>query len=383
MSVVQNKNIQFDILSSLEGFLSDAIIRLSDSFEILYVNNVLLGMLGFTSMKEIRKLTIGDVLCSSDATIDLKEKLLKMKLLMPTRVLLRRKDGSSFWCVLVARKVQAGGGIFYDGCLRDISELVHLENHLNRFSMELDKQKSETNRFLYSVSHDIRAPIATILSLIGAMREDYPAEGVNSYLSMLNISAKKADHFIHDVVNYTQHRIKLLADGRVDFKLVIESVLENLKQECPNAANMSFEISLDDEYVFYSDLEVTTAVLKNLIKNAIDFADAKKSVSLVSIQTRTLPEKVFIEVFDNGIGISESTLPLVFDMFYRGSILSSGSGIGLYAARELAGKLGGTISIQSQLKVGTIVTVVIPNSRKGKLINRKREIKASFLGPAA
>jgi signal transduction histidine kinase len=81
-----------------------------------------------------------------------------------------------------------------------------------------------------------------------------------------------------------------------------------------------------------------------------------------------------MEVIDNGIGIAKSHLDKVAQMFYRGTDRSKGSGIGLYIVNEIVIKLDGKLFIDSELSLGTIVRLEIPNGAKGVLINRKKNL---------
>lgn len=65
-------------------------------------------------------------------------------------------------------------------------------------------------------------------------------------------------------------------------------------------------------------------------------------------------------VADNGIGISERNLPKIFDMFYRATSSVAGTGLGLYICKEMITKLGGSITLESQLGIGTTVKIYIP-----------------------
>lgn len=67
-----------------------------------------------------------------------------------------------------------------------------------------------------------------------------------------------------------------------------------------------------------------------------------------------------MSVKDNGEGISESNQDKIFNMFFRGTTASVGTGLGLYICKEIVAKLGGAISVDSQLGVGTTMTIVLP-----------------------
>jgi signal transduction histidine kinase len=109
-----------------------------------------------------------------------------------------------------------------------------------------------------------------------------------------------------------------------------------------------------------SDDVVIGDILHQLILNAIQFADSSKPVQTVSVKTIVKDKVLEIDISDNGIGIEESVKPKIFDLYYRGSDTSKGSGLGLFVVKNAVEKLDGTISVKSQVGVGTSVVVGIP-----------------------
>ncbi|VAW28681.1 hypothetical protein MNBD_BACTEROID06-530, partial [hydrothermal vent metagenome] len=100
---------------------------------------------------------------------------------------------------------------------------------------------------------------------------------------------------------------------------------------------------------------------KNLISNAVKYHNPDSKKSWVKVNVVTTKELIKIKVSDNGIGIDDDKVEKVFDMFYRASENSFGSGLGLYIVKETIEKLGGTITVVSKNNVGTTVSLNIPN----------------------
>jgi signal transduction histidine kinase len=99
----------------------------------------------------------------------------------------------------------------------------------------------------------------------------------------------------------------------------------------------------------------------NLFSNAIRYQDFHKESSQVSIHINSTVEKVEIRFSDNGIGIEKKHLKKIFDMFYRASDNSKGSGLGLYILKESIDKLGGSIKVETEFGVFTTFEITIPN----------------------
>jgi signal transduction histidine kinase len=93
--------------------------------------------------------------------------------------------------------------------------------------------------------------------------------------------------------------------------------------------------------------------LHNLIGNGIKYADLSKENSFIQIATQSINSHIILTVSDNGIGIEEQYQPKIFDMYYRGTDRSKGSGLGLFIVREILIKLGGTIEVSSTKGKGT------------------------------
>jgi signal transduction histidine kinase len=112
---------------------------------------------------------------------------------------------------------------------------------------------------------------------------------------------------------------------------------------------------------FKSDRKAITLILSNLFDNSVKYRNTEAENQIITININRYKNLVKIEVTDNGIGIGEHLLDKVFDMFYRATNISEGSGLGLYTAAVSVGKIGGKIKIESKENIGTTVTITIPD----------------------
>jgi signal transduction histidine kinase len=105
-------------------------------------------------------------------------------------------------------------------------------------------------------------------------------------------------------------------------------------------------------------------VVNNLISNAIKYHDLQKEQPYVRVKARDQPEQntFSIEVSDNGAGIMETYQDKVFDMFFRGSEKSDGSGLGLYIVKKIVEKLEGKIELRTRYREGTTFTITLPGA---------------------
>jgi signal transduction histidine kinase len=144
---------------------------------------------------------------------------------------------------------------------------------------------------------------------------------------------------------------------------LIDSVLDDLRF-LPNATHIRFKVDLQVSRPIYSDGVRLTIILKNLVSNAIKYHDLHKEQPFVQVKAwETSRQRTFtIEVADNGAGIMETYQDKVFDMFFRATDKSEGSGLGLYIVKKAVEKLQGRIELQSQHREGTTFTITLPNN---------------------
>src|SRR5690606_13432560 len=133
-------------------------------------------------------------------------------------------------------------------------------------------------------------------------------------------------------------------------------------------------VEVNKPLVFYSDINRLETILDHVIRNSVEYYDASKPQPFVRVIITCKIHQATIEIIDNGIGISAVHIDKVSEMFYRGTERSKGSGLGLYIVKEAIQKLGGTLQIDSEINMGTIVSMEIPNGSKGRLINKKMSL---------
>jgi len=248
------------------------------------------------------------------------------------------------------------------GSFQDINNRKNAEINLELRNKELQKANSELDRFVYSVSHDLRAPLKSLLGLITIMDKSIQAEdgGMREKLLMMNRSVLKLDDFIEDILHYARNARMDVAREDIRFDDMIQEIRGSLKF-VEGAKDLKLNVDIDQTGKFISDKRRVNVVLNNLISNAIKYQDVSKESSFLTIKVHSDQNQARIEIEDNGIGIEEKNQKRIFEMFYRASTLSTGSGLGLYIVNEVIEKLGGNLTLDSEIKKGTKVFVTIPN----------------------
>jgi PAS domain S-box-containing protein len=243
---------------------------------------------------------------------------------------------------------------------RDITERRKAEESLQNYNLQLQKINHELDQFVYRASHDLRAPLVSVMGLINLSYLEKDEEQKSHYLTLMEKSIRKLDTFIQDIIYYSKNSRTELVLSEADFAAMISNTVDDLKF-MEEAKFIDFRTDIKQHTKFYTDENRLTVVLHNIIANAIRYHDPSKE-QFIHISTR--PEgkqRIRIIIEDNGQGIAKEHQVKVFDMFYRATDKNVGSGLGLYIVKENIKKLKGTIDLASEPGKGTTFTIEIPN----------------------
>jgi PAS domain S-box-containing protein len=256
--------------------------------------------------------------------------------------------------LLISDKENYLVNIIDDTKRKEAEEALELQN------IQLKKTNSELDSFVYSASHELRAPLASVLGLINLILTEENKPSLVASLNMMEKSVKRLDDFIKDIIEYSRNIHLKVNVENINFTNLIESSIESFWY-LENMSKIEVKISIDDKIDFASDNKRISILLNNFISNAIKYHDVSKKEPSIWITIKTSKKEAIIEIKDNGLGMAEEQLDKIFDMFYRISSQIMGSGIGLFIVKEVLGKLNGTIEVKSILGEGSIFTLKIPN----------------------
>jgi signal transduction histidine kinase len=242
-----------------------------------------------------------------------------------------------------------------------IEQRAEAQLELQRMNDELIKRNTELDKFLYSASHDLRAPISTILGLVNLARLDKGPDIKSRYLNMIEKSSRKQDYFIREIMDQSQNRKGELKREPIQLSTLIEDAFGQLDDVEIGAYQKLIDIKQHEP--FFCDRWRLQVILNNLLSNAIRFRNGHSP--LVKIEARVDNRTAFLRIDDNGRGIGEEHLSNLGKMFYRATDHGAGSGLGLYIVRETLQRLCGSIDIQSRVGEGTSVQLMIPEVAEG------------------
>jgi len=222
----------------------------------------------------------------------------------------------------------------------------------------LEKTNRELDSFLYSTSHDLRAPVASLLGLINLAKHDIKEDQGKQYVTMMEERVKKLDHIFSDILNYSRN-IKTEIKPVV-FRLgeIIDDVIADVKfNEGADSIRLDFEEQL--HHILKTDYYQLKVVLSNLISNAVKYHDNNKADQWIAVRFEKIDRDVQITIADNGKGIHPESQHKVFDMFYRASSEAEGSGLGLFIVKQALEKINGQIRLNSEIGEGSEFKVII------------------------
>ncbi|ROH93749.1 PAS domain S-box protein [Stagnimonas aquatica] len=265
---------------------------------------------------------------------------------------------------------EADGELIWNGVVLDATEQKTLEQDLRRASAAAEAANQAKSRFLANMSHEIRTPMNAVIGLshLALSAEQEPAQ--RERLDKINRAAKALLRLLNDILEFSKLEAQKLKLMPVPFSL--RELIDGLQLLAgAPAAEKGLRFSIQQEpglpRQLVGDALRIQQVLLNLLANATKFTDAGE----VRLRIRPAGDgahdgtaMVAFEVSDTGIGMDEGQLSRVFDAFEQADDSASrrhgGTGLGLTITQELVRLMGGDIQVRSQLRVGTVFTVVLP-----------------------
>ncbi|MGI4736166.1 MAG: ATP-binding protein [Janthinobacterium lividum] len=243
-------------------------------------------------------------------------------------------------------------------------ELTATNEELHASNTQLTRTNVDLDTFVYTASHDLKAPITNIEGIVLALRDTLPAdvrqdELVGHLLDLLNQTVTRFQVTINQLTDIS--RLQLAHTGPAE-PVVLATVVEAVRLDLDpaiTAAGTQLTVAVAPELVVSFSPANLRSIVYNLLSNAIKYRafDRPSQVQLHAAQT---PHGIRLTVQDNGLGMSEVQQRQLFGLFQRLHTHVEGTGVGLYITKRLVENAGGTIAVASQPQVGTTFTVTFP-----------------------
>lgn len=247
-----------------------------------------------------------------------------------------------------------------------VINLQRTNQELIKANEDLKQRNKELDEYVYRISHEVRAPISSIMGLFYLLKNlenENDIATIKHYLRLIEQSINKLDIFIRSVLQYAATK---------DFEPQIEEInFEKLINDCikeffPQGVSEKIKIHthIHTSTPFFSDIGLLKTVFRNLLENAIKYAKSNVTEHIIAISVEGNAAQASIQFADNGIGIPKQYQEKIFDMFYRANDYSNGSGLGLYIVKLAIERLDATIRLESEEDKGTTFFLEIPNMKQ-------------------
>ncbi|MEJ1236917.1 HAMP domain-containing sensor histidine kinase [Chryseolinea sp. T2] len=225
----------------------------------------------------------------------------------------------------------------------------------------LNRENKELDSFLSSTSHDLRTPIASILGLTYLGKIELQEEKARSFMNMIEERIRKLDLIISDILSLSRSKKVDLKFEQLDFSKLLDETIADIRfNKGVSAIQLDYQEGPSDK--FKSDYNQIKIILNNLMSNAVKYHNLNQPNPYIKVTFKRNRGDVEIAIEDNGQGIAKENIPKIFDMFYRASPTTDGTGLGLYIVEEALTKINGIITVESELGKGSTFKVVLENA---------------------
>lgn len=253
-----------------------------------------------------------------------------------------------------------GNAVKVFGTLMDITERKLAQDRLEKILKELERSNAELEQFAYVASHDLQEPLRMIHSYSELLEKRYKGkidESADDFLQFITGGAKRMQHLINDLLQYSRVTTRGKPFETVDCMEVLSNVLDNLQISIEESGA---RITYDSLPVVRADETQLVQLFQNLLSNSIKFSD--KKTPEIHLRAEQKENEWVFSVSDNGIGINPEFYDRIFIIFQRlhDKDKYPGTGIGLAICKKIVERHQGRIWVESELKKGTTFYFTLP-----------------------
>jgi PAS domain S-box-containing protein len=244
------------------------------------------------------------------------------------------------------------------GLTTDITERKRSEQEISRARKSAELANQAKSGFLAAASHDLRQPLQTLRFLQGALEQHHPDGEGRKLLEAIGRSLDTMSSMLSSLLDVNRLEVGKLRPIKSDLAIneVFDSVATDFLRPVEERG-LKLRV-VRSGLLVYSDKRMLEGMIRNLLSNSVRYTDQGK----ILLGCRRAGDKIRIEMWDSGIGISEDQLPRIFDEYYQGAEAAErgGSGLGLAIVRRLGEVLDHGIDVRSAPGRGTCVSIKVP-----------------------
>ena len=261
-----------------------------------------------------------------------------------------RKNGGSVWINQSVSLVRDNKAVpaYFISVSEDITARREADKEKEQLIDKLQDKTSELERFIYTISHDLKSPLITISGFLGFLEEDFESrnlDGFQATVSRISLASERMKQLLDELLELSRIGRKSGTPTRVNLGELIAEAIEVVSGRISEAkAIVEVEAELPLVTV---DRQRLLQVYENLIDNAVKFSSGSQPPRVWIGVRRDGPEPVFF-VRDNGMGIESKYLGRVFDLFEKLDARSNGTGVGLAISHRIVSIHGGRMWAESE-----------------------------------
>jgi PAS domain S-box-containing protein len=339
---------------SLLENMDEGLIYVNVAGAIQFANDSICKMLGYRLEEVLGKQLVKDIFHEDYRNVDLLQMLQHQpdsRAIAQYEVPVKKKNGDKLWMIVSKHPIKddTGKNVGIMSTLVNITDRKQAEEKLKRVNEEL-------KTFIYRASHDLRGPLATVLGVTALAKMEITEPVSLKYFDYIGRSTQKLDKTLKALMDISTIAQPDEDYTRIDFEDLIREVLDNMNYT-NKLENLVVRAKVEQQGYFISSKQLLIYIFEKLIENAVFFRKEHIAEPTLQITVSADDEDATIVLEDNGIGIPEAHRSKVFTMFFKGIEKSAGSGLGLYIVDKLVSNLNGSISLSSEVGVGTRFTL--------------------------
>jgi PAS domain S-box-containing protein len=276
-----------------------------------------------------------------------------------------RPEGEEVWLeqIAVTEFDSAGKPKSLHGLTTDITERKRFEREISSARKSAESADRAKSSFLAAASHDLRQPLQTLRFLQGILARHHPDGEGRELVIGLGRSLDTMSDILSSLLDVNRLETGNLSPSKTDF--AVGDMLGSLAIDfCRSIEEKGLQCRVvQSGLMIHSDRRMLEEMVRNLLSNAVRYTDCGK----ILLGCRRAGDKVRIEVWDSGVGVTADQLPHIFDEYYKGSegVQRGGFGLGLAIVRRLGETLGHRIDVHSTPGKGTVVSIEVPRGKAG------------------
>jgi len=240
------------------------------------------------------------------------------------------------------------------GVVHDVTEEKKAEEQLKMMNNEL-------RTFIYKASHDLRGPLASIIGLTHLNKMEPEPDKMIRNNPLIESQARKLDATLVGLAQGMSIKDTKAFDNEIRFDSLIDEVIRRFEHyEGFSELKITRKVTLSRPFI--SSRIIIESIIQNMVENAIKYRKIGISDSYFHISVCENGRGIKAIFEDNGIGIDASLQPKIFDMYFRATEKSHGSGLGLYLVKTGVDRLGGKIEVESEKDKGTRFILSLPRT---------------------